>query len=150
MGTFRFQVAVSLDGYVAGPQQSLENPLGVGGEELHRWLFDLEVWRASEGEGGGEINASTAVIEEAQANVGAVVMGRNMFGGGPGPWPEDPPWKGWWGDDPPYHVPTFVLTHHPREPEEMEGGTTFFFVTDGIGSAFEQAQRIAGGKDILL
>jgi dihydrofolate reductase len=150
MGTFRFQVAVSLDGYVAGPQQSLENPLGVGGEELHRWLFDLEVWRVSQGEGGGEVTASTAVIEEAQANVGAVVMGRNMFGGGPGPWPEDPPWKGWWGDDPPYHVPTFVLTHHAREPEEMKGGTTFFFVTDGIGSAFEQAQRVAGGKDVLL
>ena len=150
MGTFRFQVAVSLDGYVAGPQQSLENPLGVGGEELHRWLFDLEVWRASQGEAGGEVNASTPVIEEAQANIGAVVMGRNMFGGGPGPWPEDPPWKGWWGDDPPYHVPTFVLTHHPREPQEMDGGTTFIFVTDGIGSAFEQAQRVAGDKDVLL
>jgi dihydrofolate reductase len=150
MGTFRFQVAVSLDGYVAGPRQSLENPLGVGGEELHRWLFDLEVWRASQGEGGGEVTASTAVIEEAQANVGAVIMGRNMFGGGPGPWPEDPPWKGWWGDDPPYHVPTFVLTHHPREPQEMEGGTTFLFVTDGIGSAFEQAQQVAGDKDVLL
>jgi dihydrofolate reductase len=150
MGTFRFQVAVSLDGYVAGPQQSLENPLGVGGEELHRWLFDLEVWRASQGEGGGGVNASTAVIEEAQANVGAVVMGRNMFGGGPGPWPEDPPWRGWWGDDPPYHVPTFVLTHHAREPQEMEGGTTFLFVTDGIGSAFEQAQQVAGEKDVLL
>ena len=150
MGTFRFQVAVSLDGYVAGPRQSLENPLGVGGEELHRWLFDLEVWRASQGEDGGEVNASTPVMEEAQANIGAVVMGRNMFGGGPGPWPEDPPWKGWWGDDPPYHVPTFVLTHHAREPEEMEGGTTFFFVTDGIGSAFEQAQRVAGDKDVLL
>jgi dihydrofolate reductase len=150
MGTFRFQVAVSLDGYMAGPQQSLENPLGVGGMELHRWLFDLEVWRASEGEDGGEVNASTAVMEEAQANIGAVVMGRNMFGGGPGSWPEDPPWKGWWGDDPPYHVPTFVLTHHAREPLEMEGGTTFFFVTDGIGSAFEQAQRAAGEKDVLL
>jgi dihydrofolate reductase len=150
MGTFRFQVAVSLDGYVAGPHQSLENPLGVGGEELHRWLFDLEVWRASQGEGGGEVTASTAVIEEAQANVGAVIMGRNMFGGGPGPWPEDPPWKGWWGDDPPYHVPTFVLTHHPREPQEMEGGTTFLFVTDGIGSAFEQAHQVAGDKDVLL
>ena len=150
MGTFRFQVAVSLDGYVAGPEQSVEDPLGVGGMELHRWLFDLEVWRASQGEGGGDVTASTAVIEEAQANVGAVVMGRNMFGGGPGPWPEDPPWKGWWGDDPPYHVPTFVLTHHAREPQEMEGGTTFFFVTEGIGSAFEQARRVAGDKDVLL
>ena len=150
MGTFRFQIAVSIDGYVAGPHQSVENPLGVGGMDLHRWLFDLEVWRASEGEEGGAVNASTAVMEEAQANIGAVVMGRNMFGGGPGPWKEDPPWKGWWGDDPPYHVPVFVLTNHPREPLEMEGGTTFFFVTDGILSALDQAQRVAGDKDVLL
>ena len=150
MGTFRFQIAVSIDGYVAGPHQSVENPLGVGGMDLHRWLFDLEVWRASEGEEGGAVNASTAVMEEAQANIGAVVMGRNMFGGGPGPWQEDPPWKGWWGDDPPYHVPVFVLTNHPREPLEMEGGTTFFFVTDGILSALDQAQRVAGDKDVLL
>jgi len=150
MGTFRFQIAVSLDGYVAGPDQSVEDPLGVGGEELHRWLFDLEVWRAWEGEEGGEVNASTAVMEEAQANIGAVVMGRNMFGGGPGPWAEDPPWKGWWGENPPYHVPTFVLTHHPREPVEMDGGTTFFFVTDGIGSALDQARHVAGDEDVLL
>ena len=150
MGTFRFQIAVSIDGYVAGPHQSVENPLGVGGMDLHRRLFDLEVWRASEGEEGGAVNASTAVMEEAQANIGAVVMGRNMFGGGPGPWKEDPPWKGWWGDDPPYHVPVFVLTNHPREPLEMEGGTTFFFVTDGILSALDQAQRVAGDKDVLL
>ena len=150
MGTFRFQIAVSIDGYVAGPHQSVENPLGVGGMELHRWLFDLELWRASEGQEGGETNASTAVVEEAQANIGAVVMGRNMFGGGPGPWPEDPPWKGWWGENPPYHVPVFVLTNHPRELLEMEGGTIFFFVSDGIVSAFEQAQRAAGDKDVLL
>src|SRR5439155_1790305 len=141
MGTFRFHVAVSLDGYVAGPHQGVENLLGVGGMGLHRWLFDLEAWRASEGQEGGEVNASTAVIEEAQANVGAVVMGRNMFGGGPGPWTEDPPWKGSWGENPPYHVPVFVLTHHPREPLEMDGGTTFFFVTDGIRSALDQARR---------
>jgi dihydrofolate reductase len=150
MGTFRFQIAVSLDGYVAGPHQSVENPLGVGGMDLHRWLFDLEVWRASEGEEGGDINASTPVMEEVQANIGAVVMGRNMFGGGPGPWQEDPPWRGWWGDDPPYHVPVFVLTNHPREPLEMEGGTTFFFVTDGILSALDQAQEVAGDNDVLL
>jgi len=118
--------------------------------DRHRWLFDLEVWRASEGEEGGDVNASTAVMEEVQANIGAVVMGRNMFGGGPGPWEGDPPWRGWWGDDPPYHVPVFVLTNHPREPLEMEGGTTFFFVTDGIRSALDQAQQVAGDKDVLL
>jgi dihydrofolate reductase len=114
MGTFRFQLAVSLDGYVVGPDQSEENPLGVGGLQLHQWVFPLEVWRRQQGEEGGEVNASTPVVEEAQANVGAVVMGRNMFGGGPGPWPQDPPWTGWWGEDPPFHTPVFVLTHHPR------------------------------------
>lgn len=150
MGTFRFQMAISLDGYVAGPDQSVKDPLGVRGLELHQWVFDLEAWRARTGQEGGEVNASTAVVEEAQANVGATVMGRNMFGGGPGPWSEDPPWKGWWGDDPPYHVPVYVLTHHPREPLEMEGGTTFFFVTDGIDSALAQARDAAGDLDVLL
>ena len=150
MGVFRFQIAVSLDGYVAGPHQSEEDPLGVGGMRLHQWIFGLEAWRKQQGLDGGEVNASTPVIEEAQSNVGAVVMGRNMFGGGPGPWSEGPPWNGWWGDDPPYHVPVFVLTHHPREPLEMEGGTTFVFVTDGIGSALEQAKRAAGTRDVLL
>jgi hypothetical protein len=101
MGTCRFQLALSLDGFVAGPDQSEENPLGVRGLELHQWVFPLEVWRRQQGQEGGEVNASTPVIEEAQANVGATVMGRNMFGGGPGPWPEDPPWNGWWGDNPP-------------------------------------------------
>ena len=101
MGTFRFQLAVSLDRFVAGPDQSEENPLGVRGLELHQWVFPLEVWRRQQGEEGGEVNASTLVVEEAQANVGAVVMGRNMFGGGPGPWRQDPPWSGWWGDNPP-------------------------------------------------
>jgi dihydrofolate reductase len=128
----------------------VENPLGVGGMELHRWLLDLELWRASEGQEGGEVNPSTVVMEEAPANVGAVVIGRNMFGGGPGPWAEDPPWKGWWGEDPPYHVPVFVLTHHPRESLEMEGGTTFLFVTDGIRSALDEARHVAGHKDVLL
>jgi dihydrofolate reductase len=146
----RFHVAVSLDGYMAGPDQSEENPLGVGGMDLHRWLFELEAWRRQEGQQGGEVNASTPVVEEAQSNVGAVVMGRKMFGGGPGPWRADPPWKGWWGDNPPYHTPVFVLTHHPREPLEMEGETTFFFVTDGIQSALEQARRAAGRQDVLV
>jgi dihydrofolate reductase len=146
----RFQVAVSLDGYIAGPDQSEENPLGIGGMELHRWLLDLEAWRVQHGLEGGEVNASTPVIEEVRSNVGATVMGRNMFGGGRGPWSEDPPWKGWWGDDPPYHTSVFVLTHHPREPLEMEGGTTFIFVTEGIESALERARVAAGGLDVEI
>jgi dihydrofolate reductase len=150
MSTFRFQIAVSLDGYVAGPDQSEENPLGVGGMDLHRWVFDLEAWRRQQGLEGGEVNASNSVIEEAQSNVGAVVMGRNMFGGGPGPWSEDRPWNGWWGDDPPYHTQVFVLTHHRREPQEMQGGTTFIFVTDGIESALDRARQAADGRDVLL
>jgi dihydrofolate reductase len=150
MSTFRFQLAVSLDGYVAGPNQSEEHPLGVGGMELHQWVFKLQAWRKQQGLDGGEVNASTPVVEEAQSNVGATVMGRNMFGGGPGPWRQDPPWRGWWGENPPFHTPVFVLTHHPRQPLEMEGGTTFTFVTDGIEAALEQARRAAGGRDVLL
>jgi dihydrofolate reductase len=150
MSTFRFQVAVSLDGYVAGPDQSEENPLGVGGLDLHQWVFQLEAWRNQHGQDGGEVNASTRVVEEAQSNIGATMMGRNMFGGGPGPWSDDPPWNGWWGDNPPFHTPVFVLTHHPRAPLEMAGGTTFVFVTDGIESALEQAKQAAGGLDVLL
>jgi dihydrofolate reductase len=118
--------------------------------ELHQWVFPLEVWRRQQGQEGGEVNASTPVVEEAQSNVGATVMGRKMFGGGPGPWSEDPSWNGWWGEDPPFHTPVFVLTHHPREPLEMAGGTTFVFVTDGIESAFQQAKQAAGGRDVLL
>lgn len=150
MSKLRFHVSVSLDGYVAGPDQSEEIPLGVGGEELHEWIVALEAWRRPHGLEGGEVNASTPVVEELQANVGAWVMGRNMFGGGPGPWSEDHPWKGWWGDDPPFHRPVFVLTHRPREPLEMEGGTTFFFVTEGIESALEQAMEAADGRDVQL
>jgi len=150
MSTFRFQLAVSLDGYSAGPNQSEENPLGVGGDSLHEWIYELEAWRKQQGQEGGEVNASTPVIEEAQSNVGATVMGRNMFGGGPGPWSEDPPWNGWWGDNPPFHTLVFVLTHHPREPLEMDGATRFTFVTDGIESALEQARQAAGGLDVLL
>lgn len=150
MSAFRFQIAVSLDGYVAGPNQSEQDPLGVGGLRLHEWVFELEAWRRQMGEEGGEVNASTQVVVEAQTNVGAVVMGRNMFGGGPGPWREDPPWNGWWGDDPPYHAPVFVVTHHTREPLEMQGGTTFWFVTDGIETALERAREAAGERDVLL
>jgi dihydrofolate reductase len=150
MSKLRFHLAVSLDGYAAGPDQSEENPLGVGGMDLHLWVIELEAWRKPHGQEGGEVNASTPVVEELQLNVGATVMGRNMFGGGPGPWSEDPPWNGWWGDNPPFHTPVFVLTHHSREPLEMEGGTTFIFVTDGIESALEQARQAADGQDVLL
>jgi dihydrofolate reductase len=150
MGIVRFQVAISLDGYIAGPEQSFENPMGVGGLRLHQWVFDLESWRANHEMDGGQTNASSQVVEEAGANVGAYVMGRNMFGGGPGPWPNDPPWTGWWGDDPPYHTPVFVLTHHPRAPLEMAGGTTFHFVSDGIESALSQARAAAGDRDIVI
>ena len=142
------QISVSLDGYVAGPDQSLEQPLGAGGEELHDWLVPLKAFRESHGQEGGEVNASTPFAVGILAGAGATIMGRNMFGGGPGPWDES--WKGWWGDDPPYHNPVFVLTHHPREAVEMDGGTTYHFVTDGIESALEQAQAAAGGKDVSL
>jgi len=150
MGRVMFQMAVSLDGYVAGPDQSVENPVGVGGTRVFEWFFDLEIWRRMQGLEGGIVNASTGVIEDARANVGAYVMGRNMFGGGPGPWPDDPPWTGWWGDEPSYHVPVFVLTHYPRDPLEMRGGTTFFFVTDGIGSALDQARVEAADRDVRI
>jgi dihydrofolate reductase len=148
MSKLRFQIAISLDGFAAGPDPSEENPLGVGGEQLHEWAFDLEAWRAPHGREGGEVNASTKVVEGSLANVGAHLMGRNMFGGGPGPWGEDP-WDGWWGDEPPFHAPVFVLTHHAREPLEKEG-TTFTFVTDGIESALEQAREAAGEQDVAV
>jgi dihydrofolate reductase len=141
---------MSLDGYVAGPDQSRDNPLGVGGEDLHSWVTPLKAWRAVHGMQGGEVNESTRVMEESTANVGATIMGRNMFGGHPGPWDAAKPWNGWWGKNPPFHHPVFVLTHHAREPLTLEGGTTFTFVTDGIESALEQARRAAGGKDVTL
>jgi dihydrofolate reductase len=146
----RLKISMSLDGFVAGPNQGLENPLGVGGMRLHEWVFPLAVWRSMHGEQGGEINESTRVVEESRANIGATVMGRNMFGGHPGPWDARKPWNGWWGVDPPFHHPVFVLTHHAREPLKLEGGNTFTFITDGIESALEQARRAAGGKDVSL
>ncbi len=149
MSKLRLNIAMSLDGFVAGPEQSEEHPLGIGGERLHEWLVPLRVFREMHGEEGGEVNASTAVIEGWFENVGATIMGRNMFGGGPGPWADDP-WLGWWGDEPPFHNPVFVITHHAREPVEMQGGTTFHFVTDGIESALGQARDAAGGKDVSL
>jgi dihydrofolate reductase len=151
MTKIRFGVAMSLDGYLDGPNQSLENPLGVGGLELHSWAFALAAFRTThEGGDAGEVNASTQIVEEAQRNVGAVIMGRNMFGGYPGPWRDDPAWTGWWGDDPPYHAPVYVLTHHPRASVEMKGGTTFHFITDGIESALARARAAASGKDIVI
>ena len=148
MSKLRFEIAISADGYVAGPNQSEEHPLGEGGEQLHEWVIKLDAWRKSHGRSGGEVNPSSEVVEEAMENVGAVIMGRNMFGGGPGPW--DDSWRGWWGEDPPFHVPVFVLTHHEREPLEMEGGTSFHFVTDGPESALAQAREAAAGKDVRL
>jgi dihydrofolate reductase len=148
MSKLRFQITMSLDGYVAGPNQSLENPLGEGGEQLHEWVFGLRFFREMHGDSGGETGPDDDILRESFANIGATIMGRNMFGGGPGPWKDE--WKGWWGDNPPYHTPVYVLTHHAREPLVMQGGTTFIFVTDGIESALRQARDAAGGKDIML
>jgi dihydrofolate reductase len=145
MSELRCFISMSLDGFVAGPHQSAEDPLGVGGMRLHEWIFPLVAWRRDHGEQGGETNASTPVMERRKTNVGSVVMGRNMFGGGPGSWGADP-WRGFWGEDPPFHVPVFVLTHHAREPLEMKGGTTFNFVTDGIEAALERAKEAAATR----
>jgi dihydrofolate reductase len=150
MSRLRLRLSISLDGFVAGPRQSVKDPLGVGGMRLHEWALPLAAWRAPHGLPGGEVNASTAVVEEALANVGATIMGRNMFGGHPGPWDPERPWTGWWGATPPFHHPVFVLTHHAREPLVLEGGTTFTFVTEGISAALEEARRAAGGKDVAL
>ena len=150
MSKLRFKISMSLDGYVAGPNQSVDNPLGVGGMRLHQWVFPLEVFRKMHGMTGGEINVSSEVLEEAMANIGATVMGRNMFGGHPGPWNAVSPWNGWWGDNPPFHHPVFVITHYAREPLALAGGTTFTFVTSGVHDALEQATRAAAGRDVSL
>ena len=150
MSKLRLKISMSLDGFVAGPNQSVENPLGIGGMRIHEWAFALEAWRAQHGLEGGEVNESAQVMKESVENLGATIMGRNMFGGHPGPWDPNKPWNGWWGEDPPYHHPVFVLTHHPRETLVLQGGNSFTFVTDGIESALEQAQRAARGKDVSL
>ena len=150
MSKLRFKISMSLDGFVAGPSQSVENPLGIGGGRLHEWAFRLAAFRALLGLDGGEVNESTPVVEESLANIGATVMGRNMFGGHPGPWDAKNPWNGWWGVNPPFHHPVFVLTHHAREALELEGGTSFTFVTGGIEAALEQARQAAAGKDVSL
>jgi dihydrofolate reductase len=141
--------AVSLDGYGAGPNQDLQNPLGVRGPELMEWFFETRVWRKMRGEAGGETGVDNGFAEQGMAGIGAWILGRNMFGPVRGPWPDDS-WKGWWGDEPPYHTPVFVLTHHARAPLRMAGGTEFRFVTQGIHAALEQARAVAGSQDIRL
>ena len=142
------QISISLDGFVAGPNQSLDNPIGEGGMRLHEWLFATASWHRLHGEDGGEEGVDSQVIDEESEGVGAYVMGRKMFGGGSGPWNLN--WKGWWGDEPPYHVPVFVLTHHQRPPLPMLGGTTFHFVTEGIQSALDQAKAVAGDRNVSI
>src|SRR5258706_1654402 len=150
MSKLRFRIALSLDGFVAGPEQSVANPIGIGGMRLHEWVFPLRAWRAMHNLEGGEVNESNKIVEESLANIGATIMGRNMFGGHPGAWDAAKPWNGWWGESPPFHHPVFVLTHHAREPLELQGGTTFTFVSEGIQAALEQARRAARGKDVSL
>ncbi len=146
MSQLTFDISMSLDGFVAGPNPRTEAPLGDGGERLHEWAYDLESFHERHNMPGGTRNQDADVLAEAMDTIGAEIMGRGMFGGGPGPWDES--WTGWWGDDPPFRMPVFVLTHHPHEPLQMQGGTTFTFVTDGIESALEQARSAAGGKDV--
>ena len=143
-------ISTSLDGFIAGPNQTLEQPLGEGGEGLHEWAYGLASFRERHGMDGGEAGADDEVVKESLAAQGAVVMGRRMFSGGAGPWEDDPNADGWWGDDPPFRVPVFILTHHAREPVTKQGGTTFTFVTDGIEAALEQARAAAGDRDVLV
>jgi dihydrofolate reductase len=150
MPRLTLDISMSLDGFVAGPNQTLEEPLGAGGERLHEWAFAAQAWREAHGMEGGETNIDNEVVEEGLAKVGATVMGRRMFSGGEGPWEDDPNADAWWGDEPPFHHPVFVLTHHGREPVQKEGGTTFTFVTDGIEAALEQARAAAGEKDVAV
>jgi dihydrofolate reductase len=149
MSKVRVHIAISTDGYVAGPNQSKENPLGEGGEDLHEWMLALKAWREPHGMDGGEVNENTTILEEAHEGIGAEIMGRGKFGPPEGgPWGDDP-WNGWWGDDPPFHMPVFVVTHHERDPLTLTD-TTFTFVTEGIEAALEQAREAAGGKDVLI
>lgn len=149
MTKVRFRISISLDRYAAGPNQSVENPLGVGGMNLHKWVFPLRFFKAMHGESGGVVNENNRLLEEAFENLGATVMGRNMFGGHPGDWSKTNPWTGWWGEDPPYHHPVFVVTHFARDPLVL-ADTTFHFVTGGIDEALAQARRAAGAKDVAI
>jgi dihydrofolate reductase len=150
MGRLKLDISVSLDGFVAGPNPTLEEPLGEGGERLHDWVVGLAVWRKRHGLEGGATNPDSALVEESLATIGAHVMGRRMFSGGQGPWEDDPNADGWWGDDPPFRAPVFVLTHHARETVTKDGGTSFTFVTDGVEAAVEQARAAAGDKDVAV
>ena len=150
MSKVKLDISMSLDGFVAGPDPTLEDPLGKGGEQLHEWIIGLASWREPHGRTGGERNADDDLVRESRESTGAVIMGRRMFSGGKGPWEDDPNANGWWGDDPPFGVPVFVLTHHERETLPMEDGNSFTFVTGGIESALEQARTAAGGKDVLI
>jgi dihydrofolate reductase len=141
--------SISIDGYGAGPNQDLEHPLGVGGPELFDWFFHTRTWQRMHGNEDSEAGPDDAIAARGFDGIGAWILGRNMFGPIRGPWPDDN-WKGWWGDEPPYHTPVFVLTHHPRAPLRMKGGTVFSFVTDGIQAALQQARDAAGGRDIRL
>jgi dihydrofolate reductase len=143
-------LSISLDGFVAGPEPSQKDPLGIGGMQLHEWALKAYAWRAEHGRPGGEKNADSDLIEALRARVGSGIMGRRMYSGGSGGWENDPNPRGWWGDEPPFHHTVFVLTSHPREPLEMEGGTTFVFVTEGFDAALAQAREAAGGKDVQL
>lgn len=141
--------AVSIDGFGAGPKQDLQNPLGVRGPELMDWFFHTQVWNQKQGRDGGETGIDNGIAEKGFENIGAWILGRNMFGPIRGPWPDED-WKGWWGEEPPYHTPVYVLTHHARKPIQMKGGTEFFFVTDGIESALKQAKTAAGSRDVRI
>ena len=148
MSSVTCQISISLDGYVAGPNQSLNDPIGEGGMRLHQWAFATDAWNEAHGQKAGERTADSKVAAEMMLGIGAFIMGRNMFGPGRGEWDES--WTGWWGEDPPYHTPVYVLTHHEREPVEMQGGTTFHFVTDGVESALEQARAAAGDLGVSI
>ena len=150
MGKLILNISTSLDGFVAGPNRTLEQPLGDGGERLHEWQFAAQTWREQHGLEGGEANVDGDLVEETIGRIGATVMGRRMFSGGEGPWDSDPNMDSWFGDEPPFHHPVFVLTHHARKPEAKQGGTTFTFVTDGIEAAVEQARVAAGDKDVAV
>jgi dihydrofolate reductase len=150
MTQLTLDISMSLDGFIAGPDADLEEPLGRGGEELHEWIFGVKSWRESHGMSGGETGPDDEVVDQWQSRHGATVMGRRMFSGGQGPWEDDPKANGWWGDEPPFRHPVFVLTSHPREPLPMKGGTTYNFITDGPEAALEAARAAAGEKDVGL